>query len=197
MEIIDRRVKRTRKSLQTALIELTLEKGYTSITIRDITERADVGYATFFRHYPDKESLLAAVVQSMKAELQELLIPHSMASDPVETGTLIFMYVDQNCDLCKVLLSSTDTMSLLKPVQEIGLREITQIFGVQGEQSLPIEVVANHLMVSLVMLIRWWLDNDMPYPPEQMGKIAARLIMQPVIEAMINPNSIESESTSQ
>ena len=45
---VDRRIKRTQKLLQEALIELTLEKGFDDVTIRDITERADVGYTTFF-----------------------------------------------------------------------------------------------------------------------------------------------------
>ena len=33
-----------------------------AVTIRDITERADVAYATFFRHYEDKDALLDEVV---------------------------------------------------------------------------------------------------------------------------------------
>src|SRR5437879_11312519 len=53
MDLQDRRVKRTQKALARALIELTLEKGYEAITIRDITDKAEVGYATFFRHYHD------------------------------------------------------------------------------------------------------------------------------------------------
>jgi len=187
METVDRRIKRTRKLLQESLIGLILEKGYEATTIRDITERADVGYATFFRHYSDKEALLSAVLQSMKEEFQGLLVPHSMVSNPEETGTLIFEYVYKNCELCKVLLYSTDTLTLLKPVIEIGLQETPQIFRIKKEESFPIEIAANHLMVSLVMLIRWWLDNDLPYTPEQMGKFAASLIIRPVIDAVKNP----------
>ena len=58
MAMLDRRVKRTQRLLAEALISLTLEKGYDAVSIRDITERADVAYATFFRHHEDKEALL-------------------------------------------------------------------------------------------------------------------------------------------
>ena len=51
----DRRVTRTRKLLTEALISLSLEKGYEAVTIRDITDRAGVGYATFFRHIRRKK----------------------------------------------------------------------------------------------------------------------------------------------
>ena len=185
MEHTDRRVKRTHRLLQDALIGLTLEKGFEAVTIRDITDRADVGYATFFRHYPDKEALLADVLEAMKDEFQSLLAPYSMVNDPEKTGTLLFEYVEENCDLCRVLLDSTDTMSLLKPVQEIGLSDSTLMGNLSVQQSVPVEVAISHLMSSLVMLLRWWLDHDMPYPPERMGQIAAELIIRPVIGAVL------------
>jgi AcrR family transcriptional regulator len=170
--------------LQEALVELTLEKGFEAVTIRDITDRADVGYATFFRHYPDKEALLADVLESMKDEFQSLLVPYSMVSDPVETGALLFEYVEQNRDLCRVLLDSTDIMSLLKPVQEIGLNEQAFMFNVSDQSPVPGDIAVSHLMSSLVMLIRWWLDHNMPYTPRRMGQIAADLIIRPVVGAV-------------
>jgi AcrR family transcriptional regulator len=183
MEHVDRRVKRTQKSLQDALVTLTLEKGYEGVTIRDITERADVGYATFFRHYPDKESLLADVLQAMKDEFISLLAPYSIVTDPEKTGVLIFEYVQTNCNLCRVLFNSTDTMSLLRPVQQLGLTEnATLLVYASNSSQVPPEVAIQHLMTSLVMLIRWWLDRDMPYSPERMGQIAAELIIKPVLQ---------------
>src|SRR5258708_24160624 len=69
MDVQDRRVKRTQNLLAKALIALTLEKGYEAVTIRDITERADIGYATFFRHYHDKDALLREVLDVVLSEL--------------------------------------------------------------------------------------------------------------------------------
>src|SRR6185312_4355849 len=108
MEVQDRRVKRTQNLLAKALIELTLEKGYEAVTIRDITERADVGYATFFRHYHDKDALLLEVVL---AELIDLL-PLSPEADPATVGTLIFRYVQQQSEVVRVLLSSRGSTTL-------------------------------------------------------------------------------------
>ncbi len=56
--IEDLRVRRTRKLLQQAFIELTVEKGFAALTVRDITERAMVNRSTFYRHYLDKYDLL-------------------------------------------------------------------------------------------------------------------------------------------
>ena len=55
---IDRRVQRTRQALRNALLELIKEKGYDSISVEEITQRANLGRATFYLHYKDKEDLL-------------------------------------------------------------------------------------------------------------------------------------------
>jgi AcrR family transcriptional regulator len=184
MEKIDRRIKRTQKLLQEALIAVTLEKGFDAVTVRDITDRADVGYATFYRHYPDKETLLADVLETMSKEFQVLLAPASMITDPEKIGVLLFEFVYENADLCRVLFNSTNTMVLLQPVQEIGLQEMTTLFKGQTDGSIPMDLAASHLITSLVMMIRWWLDQGTPYSPEKMGKIAAQLIIQPMIESL-------------
>src|ERR1700694_6227056 len=103
MEVQDRRVKRTQQLLTRALIALTLEKGYEAVTIRDITERADIGYATFFRHYHDKDALLHDVLDVVLAELIDLLSPSTQDSNSIATGTLIFSYVQQHNEIIHVL----------------------------------------------------------------------------------------------
>src|SRR5574340_387175 len=101
MEGQDRRVKRTQNLLAKALIALTLEKGYEAVTIRDITERADIGYATFFRHYHDKDALLHDVLEVVLERLMSLLQPPGPQSDPAAIGTLLFSYVREHLAVCR------------------------------------------------------------------------------------------------
>lgn len=65
--IEDLRVRRTRKLLQQAFIECTIEKGFAALTVRDITERAMVNRSTFYRHYLDKYDLLEQYLNEMYA----------------------------------------------------------------------------------------------------------------------------------
>lgn len=58
----DRRVIRTRQLIQEAFISLSREKEFSDITIRDITERAQINRATFYAHFADKYMLLEFLV---------------------------------------------------------------------------------------------------------------------------------------
>ena len=55
---VDPRVKRTRRLLRDALVSLILEKDFASITIKEITGRAEVAYITFFRHFEKSRSVV-------------------------------------------------------------------------------------------------------------------------------------------
>ncbi len=54
----DRRVRRTRRQLQQALVTLMREKELREITVRELTELADVNRGTFYAHYKDLEDML-------------------------------------------------------------------------------------------------------------------------------------------
>ena len=58
----DPRVKRTRKLLQGALLDLLAEKSFDAITVQDIAERSTINRATFYAHYVDKYALFAGYV---------------------------------------------------------------------------------------------------------------------------------------
>lgn len=185
----DRRVSRTRRRLIEALIALTLKKGYDAVSIRDITERAEVGYATFFRHYPAKDALLSDVLETFLAELLELVLPRAPQADPETTGRLVFEHAKRNSELYRVLLSSGSSSKLLQRVHEVGTRGILDTVKPKEDSSVPLEIAANHIITSFLALIAWWLEQDMPYPPEQMGRIYSELIMRPTQRVAFANNS--------
>ena len=57
-EKLDPRVKRTRALILSAFETLLAEKGFESIAVQDVTDRAEINRATFYAHFPDKYALL-------------------------------------------------------------------------------------------------------------------------------------------
>jgi AcrR family transcriptional regulator len=174
MEVQDRRVKRTQQLLTRALIALTLEKGYEEVTIRDITERADIGYATFFRHYHDKDELLKDVLDVVLTELIDLLGPAMPAAHPATVGVLLFRYVQEQSEVVRVLLRSH---ALLHNIIAAATQNVVNTHTVRPGSPIPLEVAAHHIVTASISLIQWWLDRQMPYMPEQMGVIYYELII--------------------
>jgi AcrR family transcriptional regulator len=57
-EKLDPRAKRTRHLIEQAFMELLIERGFQTVSIQDITERAGVNRSTFYAHFQDKYALL-------------------------------------------------------------------------------------------------------------------------------------------
>ena len=191
MEQVDRRVRRTKKSLEDALIALTLEKEYDDITIQEITDRADIGYRTFFRHYSDKDELLKDVLSTTIMELRELMTPPSpeILADPnfkaadFKEGVVLFRHVQEHCDLYRVLLRSERTF--VESVIAFAIQGMEANLGSLIEPEISIEILANHMAWATLALVRWWLDSDMPCSPEVMGEYSFRLIVQPTRDMIL------------
>ena len=74
-EKLDPRVKRTRQLIEHAFMELVKEKGFSTMSVQDITERAGINRATFYAHYPDKFALLDhAIRQDFRQEIEKRML---------------------------------------------------------------------------------------------------------------------------
>lgn len=66
-----KRVERTRQRLLQAALAVFCEKGVEAATIEEVTDRADLGKGTFYRHFEGKESVLAALTADALDRLVE------------------------------------------------------------------------------------------------------------------------------
>jgi len=82
---VDRRKARTRRSLLDAAREILAERGSGDVSIQEITERADVGFGSFYNHFASKTELFAATVVEVLEEHGALLDAGSEGiEDPAE-----------------------------------------------------------------------------------------------------------------
>lgn len=192
---IDPRVKRTRRLLRDALVSLILKKDFASITIREITERAEVAYITFYRHYESLDQLLMEVLDEGLVELMthiETLAKQSDKSSLETEGRLIFEFIGQKADLFHILLKS-------QSVTRVRKRVVSNISAIFQKSCVPLErlgnqvtinIASNHIATSLLSLIEWWLENNMKPSPIEMGKVYKSLIIDSTVGAVSSLSAV-------
>jgi AcrR family transcriptional regulator len=184
MAQMDRRVARTRRLLAQALMELVDEKSYDDITIREITDHADIGYATFFRHYDGKDDLMLEVFTQIVTELEALQESHAIGSFE-EEGYHLFQHVAEHTALYRSILDSRYfARKLREHMAAIVLGHLEQHSSELIDSPIPVEIAAQHMVSSVLGLTDWWLDNDRPYSVEQMAMFYERLVVQATWYAM-------------
>jgi AcrR family transcriptional regulator len=71
-EKLDPRVKRTRNLILRAFEQLLAEKGFESISVQDVTDKAEINRATFYKHFVDKYALLDYTIKELfKKEIEK------------------------------------------------------------------------------------------------------------------------------
>lgn len=93
-EKLDPRVKRTRNLILTSFESLLAEKGFESVSVQDVTNKAEINRATFYAHFPDKYALLDYAIQrAFMAEVEKRTLTMCSYS-PDNLRTLILIVCD-------------------------------------------------------------------------------------------------------
>ena len=171
-----RRRFRTRKQLQTALLELILDKGYENVSIQDITDRADLARATFYLHCKDKDELLWSVIADVihATELEIMQEFNGVIPNQAEYFAFcnIFQHVERNRDTYQVILGSKGSAEMFHRVHRYLVEEtLNDIkgFDVYAELSYSPEVTAQIVVGSLLSLATWWLEAPNKYSAQEMA----------------------------
>jgi AcrR family transcriptional regulator len=70
----DRRTEKTRKGIKAALVTYLAQKELSRITVREISETADINRATFYAHYLDVYDLYEKVEQEILMDWSALIL---------------------------------------------------------------------------------------------------------------------------
>lgn len=173
----DLRVQRTRKLLQKALLDLTVEKGFAAITVRDITERAMVNRSTFYRHYLDKYDLLEQYMTEVYTPMSDeefLAEKRAQLSPELPTGLVrLLRHVQVFADFYRVMLGQKGDAAFTDRFRKNSEKRFRYLLSMQGEDTdanmPPTEMRLNYLSCAGLGAILWWLENGQPCTPEQLA----------------------------
>ncbi len=183
----DRRSQRTYQLVNTALMQLLLEKSYESITVQDILDRANIGRSTFYAHYFDKADVLESLAQQMLEGFSQQ-VQQAEAGRGIVPSLALFRHVRQHHRLFQVLLKGQGEEVLWKAGQAILSRTIEETLTTlcvgKPAPGMPLSVVAQYLAGAFLNLLKWWLSAEMPYSPEQMDAMFQQLALPGVWAAV-------------
>ena len=185
----DRRIRRTRRLLKKALVELIGEQAYDEITVQEITERADIGHRTFYRHYAGKDELLIDVMKETLSGFQDLLVLPTtslLTADELDeipwiNGRRLFEYVDKNEELFRVLFQARPIIyqSMLDQARQNAINLLHEVIEEQTSP-IPFRIMANHLTTSTIEMMKLWLEDGKLCPADVMGSYLVEMVFKPM-----------------
>lgn len=179
----DRRSRRSRRLLKQGLLELLREKGFSHISVRDITERMDMNRGTFYLHYQDTTALMRSIEADMLSEAQALIESH--LTEVVEAGSLrpvfepLLDYVVEHREACRSLFANDSGSGFLGGIQRLayenGKKLIESTYHNLDDEKLS--YYTTFAAFGLTGLMKAWFDHGMALPKEDLLSMADRMVV--------------------
>ncbi len=176
------RLRRTQKLLREALIELIEERGFDSLTIGELTERAMVSRAAFYRNYQDKYALVEQIFEEAMSALFAA-IGDLGREHPPEIWVKFFEHIAEYERLYRALLGKKGSPWFVWKMRTALaglLKERGQLPHGPNASDRPLHSFSDGFvpdMVSALFVeaITWWLEQRRPYTPREIATRSARL----------------------
>jgi AcrR family transcriptional regulator len=164
------------------LLSLLEDGPFEEITVREITTRADVGYATFFRRYPDKEALLHDLAAREIGKLLAMAEPILYTVDSRASAQALCAYLWEHRKLWRALLTG-GAAAILK--EEFVRKAQENTAARRGRKSwLPGDLSVVYSVAATIEILAWWLKQRTPPSVKRMADVLDRLVITPSMAAV-------------
>jgi AcrR family transcriptional regulator len=177
----------THQSLLDAARDVIAERGYNSVEILDITERANVSKATFYKHFPNKEACVRDLMEQGFDELKDqVLSTHN--GGPIQPEWIensfrqVFRWAEDNRDFLLIMVGGAASTQLNAfgrnyMAQVVESRIIDEVKRPDAVAPVfPPNVQAQIVTGIMIQLLGWWLENDTEYTADDMAHIVCEVI---------------------
>ncbi len=182
---VDRRVQRTRKLLQDALVAMMIEKGYEATSVQDIIDRANVGRATFYAHFADKQTLLTSALEDLRTHLMEnqrraLVAPGAPDARGLGFSLAMLEHAKEHLPVWAAFVNRESGALVVQRIHhtiaDLALIDLDALghAGTAEQRELAAQFVAGAFM----SVLAWWLDHGARLSPAEVDVIFRRLVMQ-------------------
>lgn len=181
MEKESQRVAETKDKIRNAFFELYAEKKIDRISIKEITDRAQLNRGTFYVYYKDIYDLLEKTEDELIAELVlkvRDIIPRILREENVEPFLPPLEFYEKYSKFLKILLGVNGDPKFIHKIKTIMKKTLREMLN---KEQIP-EVKNMDYMMEFVAsaqigIISLWLANDMELPVSELGEMIKQVIL--------------------
>ncbi len=182
-ELMDRRVRKTRRILRKCLITLLQKKKIQDITVRELADMADINRGTFYLHYKDTFDLLEQIETELMEQINEVLTHHpalELVAKPSLALSELYPLVQENADIISILIGENGDLHFVnrmkQAVYDKCLRDWLDIKCPGDPDSLG--AYSAFIVSGCFGAVQYWLENGMKETPQQMAALTEEFILK-------------------
>ena len=169
----DRRVRRTKKVLRDSLFKLLSEKNIAHITVKELTDLADVNRSTFYSYYTDIYDMMEQIQDELYFSFFNVIKAAGESVDDVDSYfayiTGFLGYVRENRETCTFFLRNDRNNKLVVRIKN----DIRSLLN-DSKKDYPLEdprcYLTDFALSAMLETVVAWMDDGMIAEPEALAK---------------------------
>lgn len=180
----DRRIRKTKALLQSSLLELLKTKTIKNITVKELTDHADVNRSTFYLHYTSIYDIIEELEQNLLDQVCQVFDAYPEDYNEEDSFSFIssmLQIVFDNLETCNILLDPKYNTKFMEKVQTLLDKKVEErLQHILGRDfRISSYLSAFYITGCMGMLRTWQFDEHRP-SPDHMAKMCYGLIMNTV-----------------
>ncbi|MDD3370090.1 MAG: TetR/AcrR family transcriptional regulator C-terminal domain-containing protein [Lachnospiraceae bacterium] len=170
----DRRVQKTKKALRKSLSVLLAKKNIQAITVKELTNLADVHRGTFYFHYKDVYDLQEQIENEILEEIKGIFDAHPPDEnhDKVLSMLTVFnQYLYKNAEICHLFINGNGNYNFCDKLRMMIKDEYLHkwIENLSKKSSgEDLEYFCDFIMAGYIAVVGRWLAGRMQITPEEL-----------------------------
>lgn len=180
---LDRRVRKTKKVLLDCLTELLKEKSINEISVKELTDMADINRGTFYLHYKDVYDMLRKIEDDVFESFHNIINHYPVEQLLEDSSPLfedIFCFAGENSGLCTLFLGENGDIAFLNQLLALLRDRCFQNWRAvfHSKDVKHFEYFFAFMAGGCIVLIRNWLNEGMKESPHEMAILTRNFINQ-------------------
>ncbi|WP_422404152.1 TetR/AcrR family transcriptional regulator [Mammaliicoccus sp. JADD-157] len=168
----DRRVRKSKAAVKKAFIQLLEDSQIERITIRQISDKADINRGTFYLNYDDKYALLEEMEDEQIADLKKLVdirkvnLAQKTAEEFIEIFSnevikKVIIHISENIEFYHAILNLDRTSKIEERITDMILSNINYLIGENNTvYGVPDDYYLRYVSGALMSMVKYWVHDE-------------------------------------
>lgn len=166
----DPRAVRSKRILKESLIALLVEsQDIQQLTVKKVTEKAELNRATFYLHYLDMQDLLKQVVYDIFDDLSDQL-SSSLSLEKIAVDEHLLIFLDYFYQHRKYLSVLFEERGFQKKLHNFIIELVQVRRGMQKTTAKDVTISEDVIAASILGILMWWIRDGKHHSSEYIAE---------------------------
>lgn len=177
----DRRTRKTKKAIKNAFMSLVTDDDISKITVKEISDFADINRKTFYAHYNDIPAVLDDIENEVIEKLFDIIGGYDIVKlrfNPYPVFEELTRIINEDMDFYRSLVNASISVTIFDKVRKVLKDRLLEIFLTENMRvdDLMLSFALDFTATGLLGVYKEWFNSEKKISLEDLSKQVSQIV---------------------